>query len=115
MEQPIAEVLEYFLRTDYLSKIAANRFSMPTPLTTGYNAYMLLDVQCKPVLLATGTNTSVVGNQLVSTTANFLSSGIYAGDVVTNLTTGLVSTVTSVLSNTVLALDSEPLPSTRDR
>ena len=29
MEQPIAEVLEYFLRTDYLTKIAANKFSMP--------------------------------------------------------------------------------------
>ena len=31
---------------------------------------------------------------------------ISAGDVVTNITTGLVSTVTSVVSNTVLALDS---------
>ena len=28
IEQPIAEVLEYFLRTDYLTKISTNKFSM---------------------------------------------------------------------------------------
>lgn len=106
MEQPIAEVLEYFLRTDYLTKIAANKFSMPTPTTTGYYTYMLLDIKCRPVTLKTGTNTSVVSNQLVDSTATFLSDDISAGDVVTNITTGLVSTVTSVVSNTVLALDS---------
>jgi hypothetical protein len=106
MEQPIAEVLEYFLRTDYLSKISANKFSMPTPTTTGFYAYMLLDVKCKPVVLRTGTNTSVVASQLVDSTALFTTYDIVAGDVVTNLTTGLVSTVLSVVSNTVLSLDS---------
>jgi hypothetical protein len=106
IEQPIAEVLEYFLRTDYLSKISANKFSMPTPTTTGFYAYMLLDVKCKPVILRTGTNTSVVALQLVDSTALFTTYGIVAGDVVTNLTTGLVSTVLSVVSNTVLSLDS---------
>ena len=106
MEQPIAEVLEYFLRTDYLTKIAANKFSMPTPATTGYYTYMLLDIKCKPVTLRTGTNTSVVASQLVDSTALFTTYGISAGDIVTNITTGLVSTVTSVVSNTVLALDS---------
>lgn len=106
IEQPIAEALEYFLRTDYLTKIAANKFSMPTPTTTGYDTYMLLDVKCKPVNLKTGTNTSVVATELVDTSGGFISLGIATGDVVTNLTTGLVSTVVSVLSNTALLLDS---------
>ena len=106
IEQPIAEVLEYFLRTDYLWKISANKFSMPTPTTTGYDTYMLLDVKCKPVILKTGTNTSVVSLELVDSTALFTTYDIAAGDVVTNLTTGLVSTVVSVLSNTALLLDS---------
>ena len=106
IEQPIAEVLEYFLRTDYLSKIAANRFSMPSPTTTGYSTYMLLDVKCKPVVLKTGTNTTITSGQLVDSTASFLSNGLSAGDVVTNLTTGLVSTVVTVLSNTAIQLDS---------
>jgi hypothetical protein len=106
IEQPIAEVLEYFLRTDYLTKIAANKFSMPTPATTGYNTYMLLDVLVKPVTLKTGTNTSVVASQLVDSAGAFITNGVTAGDVVTNITTGLVSTVVSVTSNTVLVLDS---------
>jgi hypothetical protein len=67
---------------------------------------MLLDVKCKPVILKTGTNTSVVATELVDSTALFLSDDILEGDVVTNLTTGLVSTVVSVLSNTALLLDS---------
>lgn len=106
IEQPIAEVLEYFLRTDYLTKISANKFSMPTPSTTGYDTYMLLDVKCKPVVLKTGTNTSVVATQLVDTSGAFIASGVAVGDVVTNLTTGLVSTVALVLSSTALQLDS---------
>ena len=106
IEQPIAEVLEYFLRTDYLSKISANTFSMPSPATTGYSTYMLLDIKCKPVLLKIGTNTSVVSGQLIDSTATFNTDDIVAGDVVTNLTTGTTSTVTSVLSNTAILLDS---------
>ena len=106
IEQPIAEVLEYFLRTDYLSKISANTFSMPSTTTTGYATYMLLDVKCKPVTLKTGTNTSVVSSQLVDSTATFTLDDIVEGDVVTNLTTGITSTVVSVLSNTAILLDS---------
>lgn len=44
---------------------------MPTPATTGYYTYMLLDVKCRPVTLKTGTNTSVVSSQLVDSTATF--------------------------------------------
>lgn len=106
IEQPIAEVLEYFLRTDYLTKIAGNKFSMPSVSTTGYDTYMLLDTKVCPVVLKTGTNTSVVANQLVDTAGAFITNGITAGDVVTNITTGLVSTVLSVSSNTVLVLES---------
>lgn len=106
LEQPMSETMEAFLRTDYLTKISANRFSAPNPTTTGYYAYYILDVQCKPVVLATGTNTSVIASQLVNTAGAFLSKGIVAGDVVTNLTTGLVSTVVSVLSDTAIQLSS---------
>ena len=106
MEQPIAETLESFLRKDYLSKVSANRFSVPTPTTTGYYSYMILDVECKPISLKTGTNTAVVSGQLVDSTASFTTNDLSAGDVVTNLTTNLVSTVVSVLSNTAIQLDS---------
>ena len=105
IEQPIAEAIEYFLRTDYLSKISANKFSMPSLTTTGYETYMLLDIKCKPILLKSGTATSVVAMDLVDSTALFTTYDIAAGDVVTNLNTGLIATVVSVLSNTTLLLD----------
>jgi hypothetical protein len=105
IEQPIAETMETFLRTDYLPKISANKFSAPSPTSTGYTAYYILDVQCKPVILKTGTNTSVSAGNLVDSAGAFLSSNIVAGDVVTNLTTGLVTNVVSVVSNTTLQLE----------
>ena len=106
IEQPIAEVLEYFLRTDYLSKISANKFSMPSLTTTGYDTYMLLDIKCRPIVVKIGTNTAVVSNQLVDSAGGFLLLDISAGDVVTDLNTGLISTVVAVLSNTAIQLDS---------
>lgn len=106
VEQPIAETMEGFLRTDYLTNISANKFSSPTPTTTGYYPYYILDIQCKPIILATGTNTSVSASNLVNTTGAFLSKGIVPGDIVTNLTTGLVSTVVLVVSNTTIQLSS---------
>lgn len=106
LEQPMSETMEGFLRTDYLTKITANKFSSPTPTTTGYYPYYILDVQCKPVILATGTNTSVSASNLVNSAGAFLSKGIVPGDVVTNLTTGLVSTVVLVSSNTTIQLES---------
>lgn len=105
IEQPIAETIETFLRTDYLTKISANKFSAPTLSTTGYLPYYILDIQCKPVILKTGTNTAVSAGNLVDSSAAFLSSNIVAGDVVTNLTTGLITNVVSVVSNTTLQLE----------
>jgi hypothetical protein len=106
LEQPMSETMEIFLRTDYLTKIAANRFSAPSLTTTGFEAYYILDIQCKPVTLATGANTSVSSGNLVNTAGAFLSKGIVPGDVVTNLTTGLVTTVVAVLNNTTIQLAS---------
>jgi hypothetical protein len=102
----MSETMEIFLRTDYLTKIAANRFSAPSLTTTGFQAYYILDIQCKPVTLATGANTSVSSGNLVNTAGAFLSKGIVPGDVVTNLTTGLVTTVVAVLNNTTIQLAS---------
>lgn len=106
IEQPIAEVLEYFLRTDYLTPLGGGNFSMPTVSTTGYNTYMLLDIKCRTNVLKTGLTTSINANQLIDSTGNFITNGVSAGDIVANITTGLVSTVVSVVSNTTLLLSS---------
>lgn len=105
IEQPIAETMETFLRSAYLSKIAANRFSMPSLTTTGDEAYYILDIQCRPVILRQGFNTTVSTGLLVDTFANFIQLGISAGDIVVNTVTNNSATVTAVLSATTLGLD----------
>ena len=47
IEQPIAETLETFLHIDRLTHIADNKYYMPSPLTTGYNAYMISKIVCR--------------------------------------------------------------------
>ena len=106
LEKPIAEVLEYFLVTDYLSQVSANTFYTPSLITTGNESFMLLKLLCYPKKLKSGTNSSVVVNQLVDSTAFFLTNGISPGDRVVNLNTGIIGSVVTVLSNTVLTLDS---------
>ena len=107
LEKPVAEVLEYFLVTDYLSQVSANTFYTPSLITTGNESFMLLKLLCYPKKLKSGTNSSVVVNQLVDSTAFFLTNGISPGDRVVNLNTGIIGSVVTVLSNTVLTLDSD--------
>ncbi len=112
LEQPMSETMESFLRTEYLTRISENKFSVPSLTTTGDQAYYILDIQCKPVVLKTGFNTSVALNQLIDSFATFLTNGILPNDVVVNLTTGNISSVVAVLSNTAIQLSSNIFPST---
>jgi hypothetical protein len=68
---------------------------------------MINKVLCYTSILDTGTNTSVVVNQLVDSGASFTTLGIVAGDIVVNTTTGAVARVVSVSSNTVIILSAD--------
>lgn len=104
LNKPIEETMESFSVTSFLSQYAGNIFYAPSVLTTGDDFYMINKVLCYPTILDTGTNTSVVVNQLVDSTAQFTTLGIVAKDIVVNTTTGAVSRVVSVSSNTVIVL-----------
>jgi hypothetical protein len=106
IESPIAETLETFLMTNYLSHIGGNIFNMPTLTTVGNDSYYILKILCHTKLLATGTNTATTAFTLTDSAATFLADGISVGDIVTNSTTGLVATVVSITSTTVLVLSS---------
>lgn len=60
-----------------------------------------------PNVVALGTSTSVVANQLVNSSATFVTDNVQTGDVVYNNTTGLIATVVSVLSETVIVLNAD--------
>ena len=104
IESPIAETLETFLVTDFLSNIGGNIFSVPTITTVGNDSYYILKILCRSNLVTSGSNTSVVSNQLNDSTATFIADGISTDYVVTNLDTGKVATVVSVTSETSMVL-----------
>lgn len=48
IEGNLSEVLESFIRTDYLTQVApaTNQYYYPSPTTTGYNGYMISKLTC---------------------------------------------------------------------
>jgi len=104
IESPIAETLETFLMTDYLVNLGSNSFSMPTLTTVGNDSYYILKILCYPNLLVSGNETSNFIKKLIDSSASFLSDGIVEGDIVANIRTGKISTVSEVLSDTTILL-----------
>jgi hypothetical protein len=110
IESPLAETLESFLVDNYLANIAGNIFSVPTLTTVGNEAYYILKVLCFTESITSGQITSAASNQLNDSSATFITDGISAGYIVTNVDTGTVSTVLSVTSQTSILLSSNIFP-----
>ena len=104
IEGPIAETLEGFLVTNYLSHLDSNRYSAPSLTTTGDDDYYILKMLCHTKKLTSGTTTGFSSNLLVNSTATFLSDGLSVGDVVVNGNSSAVATITQIFSNTSLVL-----------
>lgn len=60
-----------------------------------------------PAVSASGANTSVVANQLVDSTKDFVALNVQTGDIVYNTTSDLAATVVRVISSTVLELNAD--------
>lgn len=106
----IAEAIEVFSVTNFLTKSSNNIFYLPSLSTTGDDYFMINKVVCYPIELVTGTNTSVVASQLVSTSSNFTTSEVAVNDIVVNVATGVSARVLSVVSSTVLSLSADIFP-----
>jgi hypothetical protein len=110
IEQPLAEVLEYFLRSDFLvpiltpSGFTVNQWSAPTLVTVGFDYYMINKLLCYNTKKISGATSATVVNKLVDTTVNFITAGVVYGDIVVNLTTLESAEVMAVASATVLDL-----------
>lgn len=114
IESPLAETLETFLVTNYLSHTGANIFSAPSLVTTGDTSYYILKILCNPTILQSGVNTMASTGFLEDSNATFITNGVSAGDIVSNITTQTTATVINVVSETVLLLDSDIFTSVAD-
>lgn len=104
IESPIAETLETFLKTDYLSSLGGSGYSVPTLTTVGNESYYILKILCHTKTLKSGTTTGASSNLLIDSTATFLSDGLSVGDIVYNANLTTISTISQISSNTTLVL-----------
>jgi hypothetical protein len=118
IEQPIAEMLETFIATEFLvpspsaSGYIGNNFFAPSLTTTGSDYYLINRVNCYTTTLASGTNTGTLpAFQLIDAGANFVTAGVSVGDVVVNTTlyegafvTGVSATALDITDNIFTAI-----------
>lgn len=93
IEQPLAEVMESFLTSDFLipiltpSGFSTNQFFAPSVITVGNDFYMINKLLCYTKVVVIGINTSVFANQLLDSVVNFITAGVSPGDIVVNTST----------------------------
>jgi hypothetical protein len=103
--QALAETMESFIESKFLTKSSLNNFFTPSLTTTGDKAYMVSRIMMYSTLLTTSTTTGILAFTLVDSAADFITLGIKIGDVVSNGANNQTTTVTAVLSSTTLQLE----------
>ena len=106
LKKKIEEDIERFLVNNFLKRSSSNIFYQPSLTTTGDEMFRFNKVLIYSTELDSGTNTSVTANRLVDSGATFVTTGVSANDIVVNTTANTTARVTSVVSNTQLALTS---------
>jgi hypothetical protein len=113
LSKPIAEVIEYFLVSDFLIPIFygsgnnSTKFEIPSNITTGNFGFMFSRVSYYNEQRYDGVNDSVSGFELIDSTADFFTIGVLPGDIIVNLTTFTNAIVEDVLTIDTLALSSD--------
>ena len=93
IEQPLAEVMESFLTSDFLipiltpSGFSTNQFFAPSVITVGNDFYMINKLLCYTKVVVSGINTSTFANQLLDSVVDFITAGVSPGDIVVNTST----------------------------
>lgn len=94
----IEEAINVFSVSKFLKHNSANKFSMPSLLTTSDDYYMINRVICYTSKLASGTTDGTTADRLVDSTVDFTTLGINIGDIVSNTSDKVTTTVTGVFT-----------------
>jgi hypothetical protein len=111
--KPLAEVIEYFLVSDFLIPInypsgnPSNQFNIPSDVTTGNYGFMFSRVSYYNEKRYDGTNTSVVPFELIELGTDFFTIGVLPGDVIVNLTTFTNAIIEDILNPDELLLSND--------
>ena len=113
LSKPIAEVIEYFLVSDFLIPTLypngdnSNQFEIPSNITTGNFGFMFSRVSYYNEQRYDGNNTSVVPFELIESGTDFFTIGVVPGDIIVNLTTFTNAVVEDILNPDELYLSDD--------
>ena len=113
LSKPLAEVIEYFLVSDFLIPInypsgsPSNQFNIPSDVTTGNYGFMFSRVSYYNEQRYDGTNTSVVPFELIELGTDFFTIGVLPGDIIVNLTTFTNAIIEDILNPDELLLSND--------
>ena len=109
IEQPVAEVMETFLTSNFIipiftpSGIVTNQYYAPSFITVGNDYYLINKLLCYTSLLVSGVNSNILpAYVLIDPAANYLTAGVSVGDIIVNTTTYQSANVTAVVNATTL-------------
>lgn len=110
----IEEAIDIFSVSKQLHHSVSNKFFLPSALTTGDDYYMINKALVYELFRTDGSVTTVSTNQLVDAAATFTAT-VAVGDIVVNTVTYEYAEITSVVSDTVLGLDSDIFTTLSDK
>jgi hypothetical protein len=103
----IEEAMDVFSVTKFLLRDTANKFFLPSQVTTNDDYYLINKVLCYSTVLQAGTSSGNVINSLFDSTALFITNGVTEGDIVVNTATDVEAIVTNVISETTIQLSAD--------
>lgn len=101
----IEEAINVFSVSKFLKHSSLNKFSMPSLTTTGDNYYMINRLVCYTSELVSGNTDGSATNEIVDSTVDFTTLGIKVGDIASNTTDKVTTTVTGVSTNSLTVED----------
>ena len=113
LSKPLAEIIEYFLVSDFLIPTLypngdnSNQFEIPSNITTGNFGFMFSRVSYYNEQRYDGTNTSVVPFELIESGTDFFTIGVVPGDIIVNLTTFTNAVVENIINPDELYLSDD--------
>ena len=105
LSKQMEEVIDSFSEQVFLTQVGtANQYLLPS------DYYLINKLYYYSTLLASGTNTAIVANQLVDAGATFLTDGIKVGDIVVNIADKTQANVLSIINDQTLGLSADIFP-----
>lgn len=107
MLKKVSEDIDTFSETKLLPHNTLNSYFLPSMIYTNDEYFLINKVLCYPIVLSSGSNTSVGSFALIDSSATFITDNVKTGDIVSNISNNTTARVLAVASQTTLTLSND--------